>query len=336
MKYTTLLFLFTFTVSFGQRSDFKQISFKKADSIANTYKGESLKNLPLLTQNLTCNLDTDVEKFRAIYTWVCTNIENDYSSYLKTKKNRKKIKKDRGAFLQWNSSFTPKVFKKLLNHKKTACTGYAYLIRELASLADLECKIINGFGRTANLNLGKNSLPNHSWNVVKLNGKWYFCDATWSAGKVLLEEGKPKFKADYFDGYFLGEPSIFIKNHYPLDLDWTLMSNAPSYAQFINGPIVYKEAYTNDVIPISPGVMHIESQKNKTVRFELLQTKPFTNEEIALVIINGSGSKTSTPETILIKNKCILTHTFNKTGHYDVHIKVDELIIATYTVKTHK
>ncbi|RKR14034.1 transglutaminase superfamily protein [Maribacter vaceletii] len=336
MKGLTIFFIFTFIISFGQRSDFKSISFKKADSIANNYKGENLKNLPLLTQKLTSSLDTEVEKFRAIYTWVCTNIENDYSSYLKTKKNRKKINKDREAFLQWNSSFTPKVFKKLLHHKKTACTGYAYLIRELAKLAALECKIINGFGRTANLKLDKNSLPNHSWNVVKLNDKWYLSDATWSAGRVMIEEGEPKFIADYFDGYFLGEPSLFIKNHYPLDLDWTLMTTTPSFSQFINGPIVYKEAFSNGIIPVSPEVMHIEIQKNKSVHFELLQTKQFTGEEIALVIVNGSKSITSTPETIKVKNKCTLKHTFNKTGYYDVHIKVDGLIIATYTVKTRK
>ena len=113
MKSLTILFLFTFIVSFGQRSDFKNISFKKADSVADSYKGESLNNLPILTQKLTTNLNTDVEKFRSIYTWVCSNIENDYNSYLKTKQKRNKLSKNREALLEWNSSFTPKVFKDL-------------------------------------------------------------------------------------------------------------------------------------------------------------------------------------------------------------------------------
>lgn len=333
MKSLTIFFIFTFIFSFGQRSDFKNIRFKKADSIANSYKGESLDNLPVLTQNLIARLDTDVEKFRAIYTWVCSNIENDYSSYLKTKNKRKKLSKNRKAFLQWNSSFTPKVFKRLLEQKKTACTGYAYLIRELAILADIDCKIINGFGRTVTLNLQKGSLPNHSWNSVKLNGKWYLCDATWSAGKVMIEDGLPKFLPQYFDGYFLANPSLFIKNHYPLDLDWTLIQNPPTYSQFIEGPILYKEAFTSNILPISPTSMHLKTQKNKPFNFILFKPVRFTNEKIELVLIRGNSSKVIIPKITLNKNECVIQHIFNKKGNYDVHLKIENKIIATYIIK---
>lgn len=336
MKYTVLLFLFTFIVSFGQRSDFKHISFKKADSIAKNYKGESLKNLPVLTQNLTSNLDTDVEKFRAIYTWVCTNIENDYTSYLKTKKKRKKLFKNREALLLWNYSFTPKVFKKLLEKKKTACTGYAYLIRELADLASIDCKIINGFGRTASLSLQENSLPNHSWNAIKLNGKWYLCDATWSAGKVMIEDGIPKFKPEYYDGYFLANPLLFIKNHYPLDVNWVLVDNTPTFSNFIDGPILYKEAFTSNIAPLSPVKMHIETQKNRPVNFTLSKPLDFTDEEISLVLVKGNFTETVTPKIVINKNRCQLQHVFSKIGSYDVHIKTGDSIIATYIVKTTK
>ncbi|WP_298473384.1 transglutaminase domain-containing protein [uncultured Maribacter sp.] len=336
MKSLTLFFIFTFIVSFGQQSDFKNISFKKADSIAHSYKGESLDNLPLLTQKLSVNLKTNVEKFRAIYTWVCTNIENDYSSYLKTRKKRKKLYKNREALLQWNSSFTPKVFKNLQEQKKTACTGYAYLIRELTVLAGIECKIINGFGRTAALNLQKGSLPNHSWNAIKLNGKWYLSDATWSAGKVMIEDNYPKFIPEYFDGYFLANPALFIKNHYPLDLEWTLLDNTPTFSQFINGPILYKEAFTYSVIPVFPKKMHLVTQKNTPIKFTLSKSSAFTSEEIALVLVKGDFTKTVTPNITINENICQLQYIFNRTGSYDVHIKIEESIIATYTVKITK
>ena len=68
-----LLFLFFYSFIFigsAQKSDFKHINFNKADSIANLYKNEKLTNLPLLAYKLTYRLDTDVEKFRAIYIWV--------------------------------------------------------------------------------------------------------------------------------------------------------------------------------------------------------------------------------------------------------------------------
>ena len=77
MRYL-LLFLVALQ-SHAQKSDFKQISFKKADSIAFAFKNEGLDNMPQLAYKLTSGLSTDVERFRAIYKWVCANIANDLS-----------------------------------------------------------------------------------------------------------------------------------------------------------------------------------------------------------------------------------------------------------------
>jgi len=198
MRSALLLVVFFSVTSNGQTSDFYAIDFKKADSIAALYKGEHLKNLPVLTHKLTANLPTEVEKFRAIYTWVSTNIENDYGAYLTTRKKRKKLANNKEAFLEWNTSFTPKVFKKLINDRKTACTGYAYLVREMAILADLNCKIVNGYGRTATVFLNKDSSPNHSWNSIELNGKWYFCEFTWFCWVVIFYDIVSRFVMYYF------------------------------------------------------------------------------------------------------------------------------------------
>jgi hypothetical protein len=333
MKGFVFYFLLFSIFSFGQRSDFKHIDFQKADSIAHYYKGQSLKNLPVLTHHLTANLTTDVEKFRAIYTWVSTNIENDYSSYVKTVKKRKKLFENKEALLEWNNNYAPKVFENLLKHRKTACTGYAYLIRELAGLAGIQCKIVNGFGRTATLSIDENSIPNHSWNAIELNGKWYLCDPTWSAGKIYIDENGPRFQADYFDGYFLADPALFIKNHFPLDLEWTLTDIPPTFKDFTEGPVVYKEAFGLDVIPVTPIKMHLEAVKNDQLSFRLNSPKTLKEENLFLVLKNGSSSKTITPEIKRIKNDYVLQHTFDKSGRFDVHIMVEETIIATYVVK---
>lgn len=332
MRFVFPLLLISF-LCYGQRSDFNHIDFKKADSIALIHKGESLRNLPVLTHKLTTDLATDVEKFRAIYTWVSTNIENDYASYLKTSKKRKKLFKDREALLQWNNSFTPKVFKKLLKERKTACTGYAYLVQELTSLANINCKIIDGYGRTATLHLDRNSLPNHSWNAVELNDKWYLSDATWSAGHVIIEEGRPQFKSEYHDGYFLADPALFIKNHYPLEDDWALLPEPSSFNHFTQGPIVYKEAFTPNIIPVAPSEMHFETLKNESVVFSLNVPKTFKSESISLLLNNGGSDKSVRPKVTLDQNECRLKHSFDRAGTYDVHITVNDDIVATYVVK---
>jgi transglutaminase/protease-like cytokinesis protein 3 len=333
MKYIFLLFICSCLFGYGQRNDFQQIDFKKADSIAMQFKGESLRNLPVLTHKLTANLVTDVEKFRSIYTWVSTNIENDYASYLKTKKFRSKFSKDREAFLEWNSNYVPKVFKNLVANKKTACTGYAYLIREMAILANIECEIVDGYGRTATVSLSKDSQPNHSWNAVKLNNTWYLCDATWSAGLVVLENNRPTFKSDYFDGYFLGAPELFIKNHYPLQSKWSLLKNTPTFTEFVSGPLVYKEAFNWNITTLAPKEMHFETLKNNPITFNLM-----IPNNASIVHLNLTLNSKATKENVRIDRNstgesCTIAYTFQRPGLYDVHLRVNEDIIATYVVK---
>lgn len=336
MKGIPIVLFLVGTLVYGQGSDFYNTNFEKADSIAFRFKGASLENLPALTYNLTAHLTTEVEKFRAIYTWVCTNIENDYGAYQTTVKKRRKLAGDKEALSEWNNNFTPKVFKKLVTHRKTACTGYAFLTRELANLADINCKIINGYGRTATLILNENSIPNHSWNAVELNGKWYLCDPTWSAGRIVLEDTGPKFEPDYFDGYFLAEPELFVRNHYPLEINSSFLPKPPTFNQFIEGPVVYKEAFALGVFPLQPAKMKLQAEKNKIVSFTLKVPNTFKSETLSLVINKNGGNKTIHPQIVSGQNECTLKYAFEKTGSYDVHIKVEDTHIATYVIRVKK
>ncbi len=333
MKLVYFFILTGLYYSYGQQSNFSEIDFKKADSVAQSYKGASLDNLPLLVYDLTGGFTTDVEKFRALYTWVCTNIENDYGAYIRTSNKRKKLSKDREGFLEWNQSFTPKVFEKLLATKKTACTGYAYLIKEMANLSGLQCKIIDGYGRTATLSLNKDSNANHSWNAILLQNKWYLCDATWSAGLIVVEEDGPRFKSQYLDGYFLADPKLFIKNHYPLDGTWALLESIPSFSQFIEGPVVYKEAFSAKIIPTAPHQMQLEIVKNKLVTFEMNAPSLVTKEQLSLLLVHNGATKKIQPEITINNKTYTLKHRFEKVGSFDVHLRYKDAIVATYVVK---
>jgi len=214
-----ILILFTFVWQVeAQRSDFKNISFKKADNVAMSLKGKDLNNLPLLAHLLTHKLETDVERFRAIYFWVCHNIENDYDLMLKSKRKRRKFKNDVKQLENWNKTFRKDVFKELLNNKKTLCSGYAYLVKVLANYAGLESKIINGYGKTS-ASFKSIKTPNHAWNAIKLNNKWYLCDATWASG--FINEAF-LFTFNYNDAFFLMEPQKFAESHKPFDANWLL------------------------------------------------------------------------------------------------------------------
>ncbi|WP_338765691.1 transglutaminase domain-containing protein [Bernardetia sp. ABR2-2B] len=336
IRFFCILFLLSIEVAKAQVSDFESVDFRKADSVANHYEGESVENLPLLSYKLTNSLPSDVEKFRAIYTWVSKNIENDYLGYVKNRRKRQKFQDDSLALKNWNKSFLPKVFEKLVKEKKTLCTGYAYLVRELATMSDIECKIIDGYGRTATTNTNEeNSIPNHSWNAVKLNNKWYLCDATWSSG--FFDTEKNEFISEYNEGYFLAEPKLFLKNHYPLEEKWMLLENKPSLSQFLKAPLVYKYTFNYQLIPVEPQKMKIEIGKNEIISFLFEAPDSLKTETIELELSLGSSKYSKKPLINRTKEGFLeLKYTFEKLGHYDVHIKIDNQYLVTYTVRVRR
>jgi transglutaminase/protease-like cytokinesis protein 3 len=327
-----IVFLHLFSFSSAQVSDFKTINFTKATTIANSHKGTDLNDLPLLAYKLTHDLTTDVEKFKAIYIWVCTNIESDYNFSQKNISIRKKHQNDSVKLIQWNETFKDDAFKKLLKKKKTICTGYAYLIKELANLSDIECEIINGFGITENRINSKTHFPNHSWNAVKLNKKWYLCDATWSAGLFNLETKTFDFK--YNDGYFLSEPELFSKNHFPLDKSWFLCDSNVTVEDFYNAPLLYNNAFNEKIFPVAPSSMKIETTTKSEINFVLKKSEYVSVNSVSLHIYSGVDFKIVTPKVEFITNELIqVKHFFEKKGTYDVHIIANNKIICTYVIK---
>jgi transglutaminase/protease-like cytokinesis protein 3 len=193
----------------AQISDFQGTDFSKADSIAELNVAHPLKDLKGLADKLTAPLLTDQEKFRAIYKWVCNNIEVDYSLVALNKKNRAKLHGDKLS--KWNKKFNRMVFETLMSQQKTICTGYAYLIRELAFHAGLSCEIVNGYAKPGGVHSTRSRTVNHSWNLIRLNNKMYFCDATWSSG--IFNLSTQQFRKKYNDRYFLTDPSLFAQDH---------------------------------------------------------------------------------------------------------------------------
>ena len=329
-----ITFLSQLTIE-AQISDFENINFENADKIAFAYKGNDLTNLPRLAYNLTNNLPSDVEKFRAIYTWACTNIESDYNSFRKNYAKRSKLQKDSLELYKWNKSFSSQVFKKLAKEKKTICTGYAYLVKNLANLANINCEIIDGYGRTVNSVESALKFPNHSWNAVQINNKWYLCDATWSSGTIDLDNYT--FKFDYNDGYFLAAPELFAKDHFPNDNSWFLLNKKPILSEFLNAPILYSDAYNYVIFPIEPSMMHLEVEKNKEVTFIVKDLKGIDINTIFLQIDSRNSMQIIKPKVDRIKNDMIkIKYSFNNLGLQDVHINVKNQPICTYVIKVKK
>lgn len=330
--FTFLLCLFL-NVSLAQISDFNHIDFTKADNIVKLNEGKELDNLPLLAFQLTHKLSSDIEKFRAIYTWICHNISGDAYQHNLVSRKREKFKNDSLGYIAWNNEFKKIAFKKLLKHKKTMCTGYAYLIKEMCFIADIECKIIDGYARSFETNVEALESFNHSWNAVKLDNKWYLCDATWSSGYMI---NGSLFVKDYNDGYFLTEPILFAKNHYPLQKKWFL-NDSLIKRKFIPEPIVYGETFKQKVIPIGPQKLNTTITKKEEISFTFKSLKAISIDDVSLVRI--SGIKETPYKIYELKNEndiISFKYAFKHKGFYDVHLKIENDIVATYVIEVVK
>ncbi|GGD87247.1 transglutaminase domain-containing protein [Paenibacillus nasutitermitis] len=104
----------------------------------------------------------DYQKEKAVHDWIEINLAYDTS-------------------LKEHSAYAG-----LFDRKKTVCQGYALLAYKMLSRAGLENRIIEG---TAGGRL-------HTWNLVKLEGKWYHLDTTWD-DPVPDVAGKAAY--DYFN-----------------------------------------------------------------------------------------------------------------------------------------
>ncbi len=303
------------------------MSFARADSIAALYPNHSIEDLRVLASKLTASLNTEPEKFRAIFKWVCDNIRNDYELYQANKKKRERLSGD--ELRKWNKDFNAVVFEKLRKSHATVCTGYAYLIREMSHDAGLSCEIVNGYGRNVVSNIGGNGILNHSWNAVKLDDTWYLCDATWASGSI--DTQRKSFVRKYSDVYFLADPDQFINNHYPQDLQWSLIDHAPSLSEFLNAPLAYAAAIREHVNANDP-MFDVTVRKGDRLKLSL-DGPSGLSKRLAMVVgesrVSGqSAAQTESGNRVHYQ----LSQVFYFKGTYAVHILLNDEYLYSYRV----
>ncbi len=209
----------------AQEIDLRAYDYSKIDSVTRALQAPP--NIPSseLAALLTRGLSSDHERFRAIFIWIANNIEYRWGSY----------------------GSDP---DRILKRKKAVCEGYASLLTSLCSAIGIECKTINGFAKSfpdlhADLDLSK---PNHAWNVIKLQGRWYVTDVTWAAGGYDMK--KRKFFREYNEAYYLPLPERFIWSHFPVEQEWTLCDVKLTKKRFDRLPVFYSSCLRLAVSPI--------------------------------------------------------------------------------------
>jgi len=311
----------------SQHRSFDQFNFVKADSIAGIYPRHSLEDLSLLSKKLTSSLNSDPEKFRAIFKWVCLNITNDYYLYTTNKKKREELSGEQ--LRAWNKSFGTEVFKQLKSTYSTVCTGYAYLVTELSLRAGLSCETIDGYGRTAVSNIGGRGIPNHSWNAVRLDGQWYLADATWASGAI--DQQQRAFVQQYNDTYFLTDPKQFIRNHYPLDVSRTFLETYPTLSEFLNGPLIYVNAIRQQIEPVDPPTFNISLKKGEDKQF-IFRSPSKLKDELLLFIDQRRSMNHAVIGESADGYQYSITTSFKQRGTHAVHLVCNDQYLVSYQI----
>ncbi|KAJ1213314.1 hypothetical protein NDU88_000952 [Pleurodeles waltl] len=163
---------------------------------------------------ITEDTQTDLEKVRAIWIWLCHNIKYDVDGFF---------------------GLSEKIHEPLdvLRSGRGVCAGYASLFKEMCSEIGVTCQEVSGYSRGAGYRQGQScqqQKSNHMWNAMKLEDDWYLLDACWGAGTVDLKN--KLFIPRYDDFFFLTDPLDFIETHWPDDPKWQLLQSTVSFEEF--------------------------------------------------------------------------------------------------------
>ena len=328
----SLCTLYSAKASTVQAEEAPSYDYQLADSIAESLSGYGLKNIPLLAKDLTDQLTTEHEKFRVIFYWVATNIENDYIYFLKNQRKRKRFADDPVALASWNAEFAPKIYERLLKQQKTVCTGYAVLIEELCYYAGIEAEIVHGYGKVSQWVEVNEGQTNHSWNAVKLEGKWYLADATWAAGIIYTD--RRGFQFDYTDAYFLSAPQLFALNHYPQDPKWLLIEEELSFETFQSRSVASRYTLEMGLLPQEKArsyQQNLSKGEQLVLTYEMKEELPELHKK--LLVLNIANQMVSLQDLRIEGNKLMLELIANRKGKNEGRFFYGTKPLFTYSFK---
>ena len=105
-------------------------------------------------QTLKISGQSDYQKVKAIYDYICSNVSYDYTNL------------NDDTYIQKYTAYAA------LIDKTAVCQGYASLLYRMVLDAGVDARVISG-----------DAGGPHAWNIVRLKDKYYNLDSTWDAGR---------------------------------------------------------------------------------------------------------------------------------------------------------
>lgn len=331
MKYFLIIgFIFSLFGLSAQSLDFLDTDFSRADSIALSNSNLKLTNPEKLSEILTKDLNSELEKFRVIFRWITNNISYDTRMYALLKRKENKLKYDRKKLLEWRKKFKKKIYKRTLRRKIAICEGYSRVLETMCRHVGISCETISGYPRNENSRIGLGK-PDHAWNAVKINNKWYLADATWASGYV--NSSGHYFTRRFNKIYFLTDPSYFIADHYPIDKSWILLLNKPSLNEFLCSPIKLEGFYKKKLVHFSPKEGIIKINRDSTFSFSFTSNASKIST-VSTELISKSVEYSNNHYQLSQSNEgyYVFKHKFVEKGSFKFYIYIDSKATFVYDV----
>jgi len=291
MRRLAFVFLIISNCCFGQKwsTDFSSIDWK--------VKAIEAPTVDSLAAKLTAAYTTDIEKARAIFSWIAqhiaynTGVLNFGKAYRATK-----YVVDPADTVSFKSA-NEQTAERVLRRRVAVCDGYAKLFKTLCDYAGIESEVILGYGKCC---LEKNDKfkTNHTWNAVKIDSNWYLLDVTWASGFVTFSN---EFVFQLDEAYFLTPPQQFISDHYPEDLKWCLLEHPPTLKEFHFSPFKYKSFIKYGISSASPSNGTINASVGDTIRIELNLKDALKDQQIASDPFFDSNTMQLSPASVFIE-----------------------------------
>ena len=241
-----LLFILTAPTVFAQKAtmnEYVEID-KKAlllpDSLTNT--------TDQITNYINSNFATDIDKSRAVFIWIASNIEYDIDNMFAINFYEKKEEK---------------IFKPLKT-RKGICENYASLFTDICIKLGIKSFVIEGYTKQ---NGFTDYIP-HAWCAALIDNSWYLFDPTWGSGYV----NGGKFFKKINNDYFKVSPATLIKSHMPFDYLWQFLNYPVTNQEFYEGRTQQDETKPffnfNDTIRVFEKQNHIDQLYSSSYRVE--------------------------------------------------------------------
>jgi hypothetical protein len=259
-----LFFIFFLLLAYSSFSQKRGMNFSYIDRNVQSIYSMSPDSL---SYKLTSAYITDLEKLRSIFRWVTDNISYKTKNYpfYKRSKHRLEITQPEDSVYE-SKPLNERIAIDVLKQKEAVCDGYARLFKVLCDYAGLRSEIITGYARTNMQQMGSQFKPNHRWNSVLIDSTWHLLDVTWASGFISHSD---QFVKAYDDYYFLTPPEDFIRDHYPEDYRWTLLSDPPTLREFYRTPFKHSAFSKYSVSSFAPVKGIIEVSVGDTISIEL-------------------------------------------------------------------